>query len=66
MIDIKVNRTHKTASVIQDGNIIKSEELNPEEFKDIMKELCGDRLDTIRECTRLFKVKSFTFKGVNT
>lgn len=64
MMDIKIHRRDKTATAIENGKVVKAKELEPEEFKDLMCQLCGDSIDMVRTATKLFKVKSYTFKDV--
>ena len=64
-MDIKIDRTNMEVSVIKDDEVLKSESLTAEEFKEYMVELSkDDMIEPLRKVSRLFKVKSYTFIGV--
>ena len=63
-MDIHIQRKDMTVKVIENDKVVKAQELEPEEFKELMGELCGESLEAVRLATRLFKVKSFKFKDV--
>lgn len=63
-MNVKVSRIDKTATIHKDNKIL-TQQLNPEEFKDIMKELSDKAdidIDMLRLWTKKFKVSSFDFK----
>jgi hypothetical protein len=62
MIDIKL--TTKKVEVFKSNNVIKQEEINQEQFKSLMHELAGERIDMLRKVSKLLKAKSFTFKDI--
>ena len=66
-MDIKISRSHKTATVIDKGVMLKTQQLEPEEFKELMNELTDKMeldIDYLRSLTKMFKVREFTFKGI--
>lgn len=66
-MDIQLDRKNMTASVIKDGKVLRSQELEPEEFKETMHELVDKAdmdIDAIRKIAKLFKVKCFNFKDI--
>jgi len=63
-MDVKVDKKRLKASVIKDGKTIKEQDLTKEQYKELMLELSGDNVDMLRTATKLFKVKSYTFKDV--
>jgi ArsR family metal-binding transcriptional regulator len=65
MMNIKISRTDKTATVHKDNKILKTQQLNPEEFKEIMSDLTDKAevdIDMLRLWTKKFKVSSFDFR----
>jgi len=62
MIDIKL--TTKKVEVFKSNNVIKQEEINQEQFKSLMHELAGERIDMLRKVSKLLKAKSFKFKDI--
>ena len=64
-MNIKISRTDKTATVRKDNKILKTQQLNPEEFKEIMSDLTDKaevNIDMLRLITKKFKVSSFDFR----
>ena len=62
---MNIKLTANKAEVIIDNRIIKTQELNKEEFKELMVDLCGEDIDLIRKASKLLKAESFTFVGVH-
>lgn len=64
MIDITVNKKDMTVTVHKGHSKIKHESITPEEYKSLMVELSGDDIEAVRLANKLFKAKSFKFKGI--
>ena len=63
-MDVKIIKKPLKAEVYRNGKLLKEQELTPEEFKSYMAELSGECIEAVRLANKLFKAKSFTFKGV--
>jgi len=63
-IDIKIDKTSMEAIVLVKGVEAKREKLDKDSYRDYMVELSGDNLEVMRKVNRLFKPKSYEFKGV--
>ena len=63
-MDVRIDKTDMSVSIIKDGNTIKKESIDKDRYKSLMLELSGDRVDILRTATKLFKVKAYTFKDV--
>jgi len=66
-MDIKLNIQPLTVEVIVNNETVKQEDITVDEYKSYIYELCGDdslMLDSLRKANKLFKVRSYTFKGV--
>lgn len=64
-MDIKMDIKQKIAMILdKDDNISKASELDADDFRETMKELSGEKLDFLRTATKLFKVKTITYREV--
>jgi len=64
-MQVKICKQSMSATVYQDNGIeLKKQDIDKEEYINLMVELSGDRIDMLREANKLFKVKAFTFKGI--
>ena len=64
MLDIHIHKKPTIAKVYKDDTIVKEQDLTPEDYKEYMVELSGDRIGAIRLANKLFKPTWFKFKGV--
>ena len=62
-MDLRLNK-NLSIDVIVNGKLAKSTDIDKESYGKYMRELASDRVDMIRTCHKLLKIKSTTFKGV--
>ena len=63
-MNIKINKENMIVEVINNNEVLKTEELGKDSFRDYMVELSGDNLDVMRKVSKLFKPKSYEFKDI--
>ena len=62
-MDIELSKK-LTVKVYSNNKIVKQSDISKDEFASMMAELSEDRIEMLRECNKLFKVKTFKFKNV--
>ena len=63
-MDVLIDKKNMEVSVLSGDKILKKESIDKERYGSLMRELLGDRVDMLREATRLFKPSRYKFEGV--
>ena len=63
-MDGLIDKKKMEVSVISGDKVLKNESIDKERYGSLMRELSGDRVDMLREATRLFRPSRYKFKGV--
>jgi len=63
-MDVLIDKKKMEVSVLSGDKVLKNESIDKERYGSLMRELSGERVDMLREATRLFKPKSYKFIGV--